>query len=60
MNIRFGQIKRGERFLFKGKLWERSRHGCFGVPVDRIGIGHTGVCFSRSDLVGKIEETKHV
>jgi hypothetical protein len=36
--VRFGSIKRGGRFWWREKLWERDRH-CFAERVDLIGTG---------------------
>jgi hypothetical protein len=40
-DVPFSSIKRGQRFIYKGKLWERVR-GSFGIPVSDIGKGHVG------------------
>lgn len=51
--IRFGQIKREEKFFYNGQMWKRTR-GRFAIPVLMIGTGSVGCSFNMGEIVYKI------
>lgn len=49
--IRFGKVKLGQRFWWKGKLWERERH-CFAARVSLADSpGPKSIHFGRHEMV---------
>jgi hypothetical protein len=40
-DVRFGEIKRGQRFMYHGQSWVRTQ-GRFALPVRQLGTGQAG------------------
>jgi hypothetical protein len=50
VGVRFGLIKRGERFLYKNHEWVRTR-GTFAMRIQDIGTGASGWPFKLATIV---------
>lgn len=55
--IRFGQIRRGERFKYRRQEWKRTK-GAFAIRVKDIGTGHSGWPFKLETMVTPLSRTE--